>query len=192
VSLLGTLRSIAKRVWRSTASRACCSLRREVGQAIASGFSNYANFSGRASWPEFWFWVLFAALGAIVTNDLPLRLRRRLTGNEAQRDFPFLEELANSGVTDYVAELIPVGMVTEAFSENGIGFSFATDCPECFGGERTPLDPGRAAVVAVVAAPARDCVVGLRGLELRANHAVAIEPISGRGPSGGFSAIKYR
>jgi hypothetical protein len=27
----------------------------------------------------------------------------------------------------------------------------------------------------------RDCVVGLRGLELRANHAVAIEPISGRG-----------
>jgi len=38
------------------------------GQAIASGFSNYANFSGRASWPEFWFWVLFAALGAIVTN----------------------------------------------------------------------------------------------------------------------------
>ena len=33
-------------------------------------------------------------------------------------------------------------------------------------------------------------MVGLRGLELRANHAVAIEPISGRGPSGGFSAIK--
>jgi integrase len=32
-----------------------------------------------------------------------------------------------------------------------------------------------------------ECVVGLRGLELRANHAVAIEPISGRGPSGGFS-----
>jgi hypothetical protein len=28
---------------------------------------------------------------------------------------------------------------------------------------------------------ARDCVVGLGGLELRANHAVAIEPISGRG-----------
>jgi hypothetical protein len=28
---------------------------------------------------------------------------------------------------------------------------------------------------------AKDCVVGLRGLELRANHAVAIEPISGWG-----------
>jgi hypothetical protein len=49
-------------------------------------------------------------------RDLPLRLRRRLTGSEPQRDFPFLEELANSGATDYVAELIPVGMVTEAFS----------------------------------------------------------------------------
>src|SRR5215469_6762826 len=66
-------------------------------------------------------------------RDLPLRLRRRLTGSEAQRDFPFLEELANSGATDYIAELIPVGMVTEAFPDNGIGFSFATDHPEGFG-----------------------------------------------------------
>jgi adenylate cyclase len=65
-------------------------------------------------------------------RGLPLRLRRRLTGGEAQRDFPVLEELANSGATDYVAELIPVGMVTEAFSQNGIGFSFATDHPEGF------------------------------------------------------------
>src|SRR5215469_3501589 len=65
-------------------------------------------------------------------RDLPLRLRRRLTG-VAQRDFPFLEELANSGATDYVAELIPVGMVTEAFPDSGIGFSFATDYPEGFG-----------------------------------------------------------
>jgi adenylate cyclase len=65
-------------------------------------------------------------------RDLPLRLRRRLTGSEAQRDFPFLEELANSGATDYVAELIPVGMVTEAFPDSGIGFSFATDHPEGF------------------------------------------------------------
>ena len=66
-------------------------------------------------------------------RDLPLRLRRRLTGSESQRDFPFLEELANSGATDYVAELIPVGMVTEAFSDSGIGFSFATNHPEGFG-----------------------------------------------------------
>ena len=65
-------------------------------------------------------------------RDLPLRLRRRLTGSESQRDFPFLEELANSGATDYVAELIPVGMVTEAFPDSGIGFSFATDHPEGF------------------------------------------------------------
>ena len=66
-------------------------------------------------------------------RGLPLRLRRRLTGSQAQRDFPFLEELANSGATDYVAELIPVGMVTEAFPDSGIGFSFATDRPEGFG-----------------------------------------------------------
>src|SRR5262249_56474689 len=66
-------------------------------------------------------------------RDMPLRLRRRLNGNVAQRDFPFLEELANSGATDYVAELIPVGMVTEAFPDSGIGFSFATDSPGGFG-----------------------------------------------------------
>ena len=62
-------------------------------------------------------------------RDLPLRLRRRLTGRDSQRDFPFLEELANSGATDYVAELIPVGMVPEAFPDSGIGFSFATNHP---------------------------------------------------------------
>ncbi len=27
--------------------------------AIKSGFSNYVNFSGRASRSEYWFWVLF-------------------------------------------------------------------------------------------------------------------------------------
>ena len=75
----------------------------------------------------------YAYLRDVATGrDLPLRLRRRLTGSEAQRDFPFLKELANSGATDNVAELIPVGMVTEAFPDNGIGFSFATDHPEGF------------------------------------------------------------
>jgi uncharacterized membrane protein YhaH (DUF805 family) len=34
------------------------------GQAIASGFSNYVNFSGRACRSEFWFWRLFYLLAA--------------------------------------------------------------------------------------------------------------------------------
>ena len=38
------------------------------GQAVSAGFANYINFSGRAAAPEFWFWILFAALGAIVTE----------------------------------------------------------------------------------------------------------------------------
>jgi uncharacterized membrane protein YhaH (DUF805 family) len=38
------------------------------GEAIASGFSNYVNFSGRACRSEFWFWVLFAVIVAIVSN----------------------------------------------------------------------------------------------------------------------------
>jgi uncharacterized membrane protein YhaH (DUF805 family) len=38
------------------------------GQAVASGFSNCLDFAGRASRTEFWFWALFAVIGAIVTN----------------------------------------------------------------------------------------------------------------------------
>jgi uncharacterized membrane protein YhaH (DUF805 family) len=40
------------------------------GEAIASGFSKYLDFSGRASRPEYWLWVLFAVIGAITTNAL--------------------------------------------------------------------------------------------------------------------------
>ena len=37
-------------------------------QAISSGFANYVNFFGRATAPEFWFWILFCLLGAVVTH----------------------------------------------------------------------------------------------------------------------------
>jgi uncharacterized membrane protein YhaH (DUF805 family) len=42
----------------------------DFGQAIASGFSNCLDFTGRASRPEFWLWVLFAIIGAVATNTL--------------------------------------------------------------------------------------------------------------------------
>jgi uncharacterized membrane protein YhaH (DUF805 family) len=32
------------------------------GQAIKSGFSNYATFTGRATRSEYWYWILFAFL----------------------------------------------------------------------------------------------------------------------------------
>ncbi|NIY96195.1 DUF805 domain-containing protein [Salipiger sp. HF18] len=38
--------------------------------AIKSGFRNYATFSGRASRPQFWWWVLFVMLGAILCTAL--------------------------------------------------------------------------------------------------------------------------
>jgi uncharacterized membrane protein YhaH (DUF805 family) len=37
------------------------------GEAITSGFSNYVNFRDRACRSEFWFWLLFCALGGIAT-----------------------------------------------------------------------------------------------------------------------------
>jgi uncharacterized membrane protein YhaH (DUF805 family) len=39
-------------------------------EAIASGFRNYATFSGRASRSEFWYWVLFAMLAGAVAAIL--------------------------------------------------------------------------------------------------------------------------
>jgi uncharacterized membrane protein YhaH (DUF805 family) len=40
----------------------------KFGEAVAAGFANYINFTGRAAAPEFWFWILFSALGAVVTE----------------------------------------------------------------------------------------------------------------------------
>lgn len=37
------------------------------GDAVKFGFSNYVNFSDRACRSEYWYWVLFAIIGAIVT-----------------------------------------------------------------------------------------------------------------------------
>jgi uncharacterized membrane protein YhaH (DUF805 family) len=38
--------------------------------AIRAGFDNYANFSGRASRPAYWWWVLFTLLVSLVTRLL--------------------------------------------------------------------------------------------------------------------------
>ena len=38
------------------------------GEAIKSGFDNYANFSGRASRRAFWWWFLFGVLVGIGAN----------------------------------------------------------------------------------------------------------------------------
>ena len=40
----------------------------DFGQAISSGFRNYATFSGRAARSEYWYWVLFGFIGGIVSG----------------------------------------------------------------------------------------------------------------------------
>lgn len=44
------------------------------GDAIGEGFFNYANFSGRATRSEFWWWVLFAFVVSLVTSVIDLAL----------------------------------------------------------------------------------------------------------------------
>lgn len=41
-------------------------------EAIASGFRNYAEFAGRATRPEFWWFILFVALGAGILSSLSI------------------------------------------------------------------------------------------------------------------------
>jgi len=43
-------------------------------QAIASGFANYVNFTGRAIRSEFWFWQLFLVVGGIAVEILDVAL----------------------------------------------------------------------------------------------------------------------
>jgi len=43
-------------------------------QAIASGFSNYVNFAGRAARSEYWYWTLFVVLVSIATNILDIAI----------------------------------------------------------------------------------------------------------------------
>jgi uncharacterized membrane protein YhaH (DUF805 family) len=43
-------------------------------QAIKSGFSHYVTFSGRACRSEYWFWVLFAIIGALVALMLDVAI----------------------------------------------------------------------------------------------------------------------
>jgi uncharacterized membrane protein YhaH (DUF805 family) len=44
------------------------------GEAVQAGFRIYVNFSGRASLPELWYWVLFTILGGIVASILDVLL----------------------------------------------------------------------------------------------------------------------
>jgi adenylate cyclase len=59
-------------------------------------------------------------------------LRRRLSGPEAQLDFPVLRSVAAAGGTDYFAELVMFGEQGDASRGSGVGFSFTTDRPEGF------------------------------------------------------------
>ncbi len=53
--------------------------RMNFGQAIASGFSNYVNFSDRAIRSEYWYWVLFVCLAEVVTSIIDYAIGFQVT-----------------------------------------------------------------------------------------------------------------
>lgn len=52
----------------------------EFQEAVKAGFNNYANFSGRASRSEFWYWILFCFILNIVSGFIDTILGLPLTG----------------------------------------------------------------------------------------------------------------
>ncbi|MBV8738794.1 MAG: adenylate/guanylate cyclase domain-containing protein [Alphaproteobacteria bacterium] len=74
-------------------------------------------------------WEVMAATAPAKEARSGLHLRRRLSGAEAQLDFPLLEELAAAGATDYFAEVVRFGAAGDASRGTGVGYSFATDRP---------------------------------------------------------------
>src|ERR1700730_9774728 len=48
-------------------------------QAIAAGFQNYVNFSGRAPRSEYWYWTLFSILATIAAALIDLAVFRNVT-----------------------------------------------------------------------------------------------------------------
>ena len=81
--------------------------------------------------------------------------------------------------TDYLAELIPVGMVTEAFPDSGIGFSFATDHPEGFGDDDLELIEAvlPAVSLAIVSDAEHTIAAGLLAAYLGSDAAVVFMPV---------------
>ena len=49
------------------------------GQAVSSGFSKYATFSGRARRSEYWYWVLFVILVTVVAAVADSLFKTRVT-----------------------------------------------------------------------------------------------------------------
>src|SRR5215831_13220418 len=121
-------------------------------------------------------------------------LRRRLTGPEAQLDFPALQKLASSGATDYFAELIRFGSDGDTSRGTAIGYSFTTDRPEGFRDEGLLLLKAvlRAISLAMMAHASHTIASSLLGAYLgedagRRVHAGAVE----RGSVDGIRAVLW-
>jgi uncharacterized membrane protein YhaH (DUF805 family) len=53
------------------------------GEAIQSGFNNYANFEGRASRPAYWWWFLFTWIVSLIAQVLDNMTRIGGIGSES-------------------------------------------------------------------------------------------------------------
>lgn len=104
--------------------------------AIKAGFKNYANFRGRASRPEYWYFVLFAFLVSLVASVIDTSLGSDLVGNVAAFSL-FLPQLGllfrrfrDAGVSPkwLLTYLIPLVITIYLVTVNADSFlAFATD-----------------------------------------------------------------
>lgn len=53
----------------------------DFSQAISAGFANYTVFIGRATRSEYWYWLLFAVIGTLVTKILNAALFAQMSAS---------------------------------------------------------------------------------------------------------------
>jgi len=93
------------------------------------GLEEPSQFSGDTAASESW---TKSPLYYLVENKLPF-LRRRLSGSKAQLDFELLQDLSETGATDYLAYVVLFDRDSFGqFQQNGIVGSWTTDHPGGF------------------------------------------------------------
>lgn len=67
--------------------------------AVRNGFQRYAQFSGRATRPEFWWWILFTGLAGAVLGSIPFGIAGMPMG--------MMHSAGNLGTVWHLVVLVP-------------------------------------------------------------------------------------
>ena len=87
-------------------------------EAIKAGFRNYAEFHGRASRSEFWWWILFTALVSVALSAVPIGPTFSWMGSA-----PVVQSTSDLGGIWSIVVLLPtLGLTVRRLRDSGRGW----------------------------------------------------------------------